>query len=373
MKNLKQTIAIVDDNPKNLQLLASLLNENNFKPVLFKSGDQLMEFLETSLPNLILLDIMMPDKNGYQVANEIKEQKFYTDIPIIFITAKTDVNDIVKGFEAGAVDYISKPFNKHELLARISTHLELNAARKELIELSAMKEKMFSLVVHDLRSPFNAIMGFSDIIVNEYEDLTKTEIVEIAANIYKSSKGAIGLIENLMEWAKIQLNKISFKPEEINLYESIENTIDLSKLYSKKKQILIEENIPQDIKIYTDKNLLNTVIRNLLSNAIKFTSQEGQIKITAKKVNEHVELSVKDSGIGISEENIQKLFKENEYYTTKGTSNEKGSGIGLFLCKNLIKKLSGDIWVNSQPGEGSEFVFTLPISKINYHSEETMV
>jgi ligand-binding sensor domain-containing protein/signal transduction histidine kinase len=231
---------------------------------------------------------------------------------------------------------------------------------QELKELNVTKDKFFSIIGHDLGNQFNIIIGFSEVLVSDFKNLDSRKIENHLANIYNSSRLAHELLENLLTWAKIQTKTIKYNPEEFDVQSRILDTIDLLEGASAKKNIKIKVATRDKILVYADVNMFSTVIRNLMANAIKFSHEQGLIVIKIEEKDAFCEISVKDNGVGISEENIQKIFRIDSNHSTHGTNGEKGTGLGLILCKEFIEKHNGKIWVESVVGEGSKFIFTLP-------------
>ena len=237
----------------------------------------------------------------------------------------------------------------------------LNETNKELNQINAEKDKFFSIIAHDLKSPFNAIIGFSDILVVQVEKNNLEKIKEFAGIIQQSSHRAMELLMNLMEWSQSQTGRMNFSQVNINLAELIDEAVLLLNDSAVQKLITIGKNLPLSMAVYADKAMISIVFRNLISNAIKFTKLDGNIVISASENQNEVTISVKDSGVGISKDRIEKLFSLDESYSTTGTNKEKGTGLGLILCKDFVEKHNGKIWVESKIGEGSQFKFTLPL------------
>ena len=230
----------------------------------------------------------------------------------------------------------------------------------ELKDLNNTKDKFFSIIAHDLRNPFNAIMSFAEMLYEEYDSFTDEERKDFIHNIKEASDSTYKLLQNLLEWSRAQTGKISFNPEEFQLQTIIEETISLVKSQSDKKSIKINMSIKDSTIVYADKNMVRTILRNLITNAIKFTHKGGEIKIYDLSSKDFVKIHIKDSGIGIEEENISKLFKLDQKYRMNGTENEMGTGLGLIICKELVEINGGSIWVESEKEKGSSFIFTLP-------------
>jgi signal transduction histidine kinase len=230
----------------------------------------------------------------------------------------------------------------------------------ELKEANSTKDKFFSIVAHDLKNPFNSLLVLSEILLDDYETLTDDERKQFIYQIKFSAKNTYSLLQNLLEWASSQSNKTSTVKENINLADLTSEAVTLLKPIAKNKKIIMNSDVSNEIYAYADRNMVSTVILNLLTNAVKFTPQKGLVEIRSYEKNNHVEIVVTDSGIGISDDNQKKLFRLDEKFQTDGTDKEKGTGLGLVLCKEFIEKNNGEIWVKSKEGEGSRFYFSLP-------------
>jgi len=239
----------------------------------------------------------------------------------------------------------------------------INENEIQLRELNATKDKLFSIIAHDLRSPFNGILGFSELLIENIKDFELVESEKYLGIINSSAKNTLNLLDNLLNWAKSQTGQIAFKPKKIILASIISETLELSQAIAIGKGISLAHKEPDDMEAYADKNMLKIVLRNLISNAIKFTKSGGNISVLAKTNQNHVEIAISDNGIGMNEETINKLFSIETNKTTIGTENETGSGLGLILCKELVEKQGGKIWVESELGKGSVFKFSLPMNK----------
>lgn len=243
---------------------------------------------------------------------------------------------------------------------------ELKEQTTKLNEINATKDKLFSIIAHDLRNPFNSIIGFSELLKTEINDLKQNEIVEYAALINNSAYQTLQLLDNLLDWSRMQQGKIIFSPAQLNLALETERVFQLIGDSAAKKNIRLLNEIPAEISMYADNDMLRAILRNLLSNAVKFTRPGGTVKVLAKQTNEDTRVIVRDNGIGISDENIGKLFNAATNFTIRGTQNETGTGLGLLLCKDFIEKHGGSIWVKSEVDKGSEFLFSIPRKNITH-------
>jgi signal transduction histidine kinase len=233
-------------------------------------------------------------------------------------------------------------------------------SEKKLTELNATKDKLFSIIAHDLRSPFSSILGFSELLIKN-TDPGKTK--QFSEMIHLSAKGAFELLETLLTWARLQSGTITSQPEHLQLYPLVKGILDLLRNQAELKSITLVNDITQDISVYSDSNMINTVIRNLLTNAIKYTGTNGEVAISGKRMQDFIEITVSDNGIGISQEDLDKLFKIEHKVSSPGTNNEQGTGLGLILCKEFVEQNKGKIWVESELGKGSRFRFTLPVTQ----------
>jgi PAS domain S-box-containing protein len=243
---------------------------------------------------------------------------------------------------------------------RKKSEAEIKIKNEELELLNSTKDKFFSIIAHDLKSPFNSIMGFSEILAEQVSENNLKGIAKYAGIIFNSSKRAVGLLMNLMEWSRSQTGRMEFVPDTIEIVDFISENIIMFDEIARQKSIVIKKDLPLHAAVFADQDMINTVMRNLLSNAIKFTKPGGEILISINQNPNEITVSVKDSGIGISADRIEKLFRIDENYSTPGTNNEIGTGLGLILCKEFIEKHGGRIWAESVLGSGSTFSFTLP-------------
>lgn len=234
----------------------------------------------------------------------------------------------------------------------------------ELKELIASKDKFFSIVAHDLKSPFTALLGYSEVMANEYKEMSIEELGEFACNMNDVAKKTYSLLENLLEWSRIQTGRMKYNPENLVLYQISQQVIDLFYDNAKKKGVTLRNRSNPLNEIYADLNMVFTILRNLVSNAIKFAKDGDEVMIISKDNGNFIEVSVKDTGVGMKQEDIDKLFRIDVHHSEIGTEQEKGTGLGLILCKELVEKNGGKIWVESKINVGSEFFFTLPKAKL---------
>lgn len=363
------TILIVDDNKKNLQVLGNILVGEAHKVAMALDGPTALQLADKLLPDLIVLDIMMPGMDGYEVCQILKKTEKLKEIPVIFLTAKIDVEDIVNAFHVGGVDYVTKPFKKEELLARINNQLQLvNHKRKieeqarELMEANQFKNRMFSIIGHDLRGSIGMLKMSLDMILTEPDEHGDNSNKNILLSLSSSTEATYNLLENLLFWGKSESGRLIANKETIDIVLLVNQAINLLNLNILQKNISIVNNIPDKTKAMGDVQMIQTVFRNLLSNAIKFTPNNGTIVLSTIIENDKITIAVSDNGVGIPAEDLKNLFGTDNQIRTKGTNDEPGSGLGLILCKDFIIRNNGELNVESTPGKGSTFSFTLPAS-----------
>lgn len=364
-------ILIVDDVMSNVLLLKVLLTNEKFAIATASNGRQALEQVEKENPDLVLLDVMMPDMSGFEVAQHLKSNPNTADIPIIFLTALNSTADIVKGFQVGANDFISKPFNKEELIIRVTHQISLVAAKRlilskteELQRTIAGRDKLYSVIAHDLRSPMGSIkIVLNMLILNLPSEKIGAEMYELLTMANQTTEDVFSLLDNLLKWTKSQIGKLNVVYQDVDLVEVTDGVIEIFSMVASLKKIRIREMKPEKMMVNADIDMLKTVVRNLLSNAIKFGKENSEVLVKMEEVDGMAVVSVQDYGCGISEEGQKKLLHTDTHFSTFGTNNEEGSGLGLLLCKDFVVKNGGKLWFTSKEGEGSIFSFSIPVKK----------
>lgn len=364
-------ILIVDDVMSNVLLLKVLLTNEKFAIATASNGRQALEQVEKENPDLVLLDVMMPDMSGFEVAQHLKSNPNTADIPIIFLTALNSTADIVKGFQVGANDFISKPFNKEELIIRVTHQISLVAAKRlilskteELQRTIAGRDKLYSVIAHDLRSPMGSIkMVLNMLILNLPSEKIGAEMYELLTMANQTTEDVFSLLDNLLKWTKSQIGKLNVVYQDVDLVEVTDGVIEIFSMVASLKKIRIREMKLEKMMVNADIDMLKTVVRNLLSNAIKFSKENSEVLVKMEEVDGMAVVSVQDYGCGISEEGQKKLLHTDTHFSTFGTNNEEGSGLGLLLCKDFVVKNGGKLWFTSKEGEGSIFSFSIPVKK----------
>ncbi len=334
---------IIVTNTKNNFIQMNKAAENIFSRR-FKEGENIEEILNQFLPQLKLDDF---EKTQVSNSNVSIDQYWY-EIKL----------SPIKNFRG---NYIGKIFIFRDITDRKKSEEALKASEKHLRELNEIKNRFFSILSHDLRGPFSGIMGFIDILQEDFNELSDEEKLEFVVQLNQTIKVVYQLLEDLLQWSRLNMDSFKAEIKSINIFDEVEKTFDLLKHNAQKKRIgLINEINPQYIAL-GDSSMIKLLLRNLISNAIKFSKPGGNIKLSSKIINSSLEVSVIDSGVGIPPEVVPNLFRLDIKYSTPGTADEIGSGIGLVLCKDILDKLNGKIWVASELGRGSTFSFTLPL------------
>ncbi len=398
--NLKEhTVLVVDDEEHNLITLSDLLKQE-YNILTATGGAEALEMIKQyKYPDrihLIISDQRMPGMLGVDFLEQT--------IPLLprairmILTGFTDIEVMIASInQAHIYKFILKPFNQEEIQLTIkraleaytleahnlelveeltklnmeldqkvqSRTLQLEEALEELKALNAAKDKFYSIVAHDISNAFTSLLLSGELLSTQlavYDPPTTQKMVD---QIFDATKRLFRLFENLLDWAKIQMGRIESHPDFHDLYPLAEEVIGILSDNAKQKDIALCNEIPEQTMVYADHNITNTVMRNLLSNAIKFTHPNGKIRIFSEDMDNMVALSVQDDGVGIDAESLEFLFRIDKSVSTPGTKKERGTGLGLILCKELVEKNGGKIWVESQPNQGSKFSFTLPKDKQN--------
>jgi len=350
-------IMIIDDTPQNLQLIGTALNSRGYDVELASGGERAIEQVKKSLPDLILLDVMMPEIDGFELCRRFHLIPETKEIPVIFISARSSTNDVVTGLGYGAVDYITKPINLTELFARIKTHLELKANRDELRRahdtirrISEDRRELLHILCHDLANPVHSIITCLSIAQNKPEfldDDTRAEMLKVA----KYSMDVINLVRELrsLEDRKNRLNI-----EAVKLCEAISDATSILQTKLSEKKIKLDVNIPERFEVFAERtSLVNSIINNLLTNSIKFSLPESTIKIHAEDHEKHISLFVSDPGIGVPPEMVGDIFNLGTHSSRIGTHGESGTGYGLPLVQKFMQAYGGTVELDSKSIENS--------------------
>ncbi len=386
--SIQGMIMIVDDNPQNLHVLEKLLKENsyNVRPAL--SGTAALNAMKSIRPDLILLDIRMPEPDGYEVCRRIRADENLRNIPVIFISAMDAVEDKIKGFEAGGLDYITKPFQKEEVLARVRTHMTLKKAEDVLkrsneeleklvtqrtAELAKAKEKaelankarteFLSNMSHEIRTPLNAIIGFTNLLDEMIQDKKQKDILTIIAS---AGNSLLLIMNDILDLARIEAGRMDINCNRVNLHNVFRQIENIFAARAAEKKLNMTFSVSEKIREYilTDEIRLRQCLFNIVGNAVKFTAQ-GYVRVSADLVpsaqnseKSDLRICVEDSGIGIPIESHKKIFEAFQQHDGGITRKFGGTGIGLTIAKRMVEMMNGEISLQSEPDKGSTFTIT---------------
>jgi signal transduction histidine kinase len=375
--NSKARIMVVEDESVVGFDLKRILSNLQYDVVgIIRTGEEAFVKAFEQKPDLILMDIMLNGKmNGIETAEEIKKDM---DVPIIFLTAYADNNTLQSAKLTEPYGYILKPFEDKSLQSAIEIALykhKMESKLKEserrykmlaaqLKEINEAKDNFFSILSHDLRAPFDSILGFSEILKNEFNDLSDSEKELYIDSLYEASRHVYNLLNNLLQYSRFQLGNVEFNPKKIILKEIVEKNVSILKNMAMKKGIHIGIESLENMVVYADEDMLNSILVNLISNGIKFTKRGGEVCISAWKSGKFIEITIRDNGIGMDEDTLYKLFNLNIKKSRPGTENETGTGLGLFITQKYVEKNGGSLDAVSQLNKGTSFTFTLPSQPI---------
>ena len=364
------TILIVDDNQTNIILLQAILKRAKYNTVSATNGADALRIMQEMHPDLVLLDIMMPEMDGYEVARRKDEIEDIQSIPFLFVTALSDTNSMVKGFKAGCSDFITKPFNTEEILIRIHHQIInvenrriINSKNEELKSLIRNRDKLYAVVAHDLRSPLGTIKSVLDILdENLNSEIIGFELYDLLHATTESADELFGLLENLLFWTRTQMGKLIFQPKEIKITDAVTDAIKATSSMSNIHRIDISySDNTGNATVLADKNMITTVIRNILVNAIKFSDEDSSIEIETQIVDNQLSCSITDHGCGMDDE-VKQALQQQISITTTGKHQEEGTGLGLTLCREFIRAHNGNLSFESEMNVGTTFTFTIPLS-----------
>lgn len=363
----KGNVLLVDDTLDNLRLLSSILSDQGYKVRSVIRGSMALTAVQASPPELILLDITMPEMSGYEVCQRLKQDPKTAEIPVIFISALDDILDKVRAFGVGGVDYISKPFHLEEVLARVNTHITLSRQRQalqqqkqEIANLSQLKDRLLSTVSHDLKSPLTVILGLSKLMQAALELGDLTQQREMLARIQASGEKMLNLVTDLLDLSRIE-EGMQLELEPVDLVTLLQHQILDIEFSARQKQISIRVLLPdQPLRVQADTRRIEQVLGNLLSNAIKYTPSQGQITISTEVTPPWVKVHVQDTGFGIPANALERIFDRFYRVDLPQHQQETGTGLGLAIAKEIMTQHKGDLTVSSKLGQGSTFTLALP-------------
>ena len=350
------TILIVDDEPQNIQVVGTMLAAFGYDFMIAKDGAQAIERMEAKTPDLVLLDLYMPEMNGFEVCEKLREIDGMDDVPVIFLSADNDKNTIVKALESGGVDYVTKPFNKAELLARVRTHLELKNTRDECSDLLTKTEEYLEVMAHDLKNWVGSA-SFSAQLLESMKDLPENA-TKVAKTISESTGKSLDFIEEFLANARASRTELDLDIRPVDLTQLCQTSHRLCTSLAQRKDIDLKLSLPgENVVVKSDRDAVDRILENLLSNAIKFSPPGTTVSLTLS--DSPVEIVVKDEGPGFSEEDREKIFEPYVRLSAKPTGDEVSTGLGLSIVKHLTDHLAAELEIRN-PETGAEIALRFP-------------
>jgi len=359
-------VIVVDDTPANLQLLTGMLKERGYKVRPVPSGKLALQAAKNDPPDLILLDIMMPEMAGYEVCERLKADETLREIPIIFISALNETMDKVRAFGVGGVDYVTKPFQFEEVQARVSTHLELQRQRRELKEnyekllrLEELRDNLVHMIVHDLRNPLQGISGFLDLALTLEKETLTEDGLEYLQTAKRSTTEVIDMVNAVLDVSKMEAGEMKLRLAECDLVRIAADLMSGMQSLKEAREMILDAP-PAPVTVVADGDLILRVIQNLLGNALKFTPSDGWIRLGIEPDENRVCVKVRDNGPGIPAEYRERIFEKFGQVEARANRQKYSTGLGLTFCKLAVEAHGGSIGVESEVGKGSAFWFVLP-------------
>lgn len=368
INNADYTVLVVDDIQDNVTLLDAFLRRAGFKVVSASNGKDALEWLQKEDVDVMLLDIMMPEMDGFEVLRRLQQDPVHRDLPVIVVTALGGQDDIAHAFNLGASDFITKPIMYQNLITRVSHQLRyavvVNTIRQQSEQLRrtiGVRDRMYSVIAHDLRSPIGTMKMIFEVLLDQLpvEKVGEDARAFLVDGSYVSEQTFM-LLDNLLKWTKSQLDRFEAALQDVPLRETVIFSSYIFKYMAQAKSVTIEYDIPESLTVRCDVEMLKTVVRNMLSNALKFSKENSVINVRANDVGDGtVRLDFIDHGVGMTSDQVAKFNSAEPLKSTYGTSNEEGSGLGLMLCRELVGKFGGALTVVSKEGEGTTFSLTM--------------
>ena len=360
-------ILVVDDTPINLHLLTGVLQDRGYSVRPVSSGEAALQAARAAAPDLVLLDIDMPGMDGFQICEHLKADPTLADVPVIFISALTEVLDKVRAFSLGGIDYITKPFQAEEVHARVATHLELRRQRRELQqsydrlqELERLRDGLVHMVIHDLRSPLTALVGYLELLELEAGGALSPTARSNLRRARDASGKMIGLVGSVLDVSRMEEGKLTPELHACDMGDLARQVTDSLRSLARDRSLSVERT-PQPVMALADRDLVSRVLENLLSNALKLTPPGGAVRVGVERRDDEVEIAVHDDGPGVPPELRERIFDKFAQVEARARGSRfPSSGLGLTFCKLAVEAHGGRIGAESKEGGGSRFWFTLP-------------
>ena len=365
---LSGTVLVVDDTPGNLRVLVESLSNRGLKVLVATDGKSAIERATYGQPDLILLDVIMPGIDGFETCRIFKEKPETRDIPVIFMTALSDTSQKVKAFEVGAVDYVTKPFEEEELIARVDAHLTIRQLQADLLrrnhqleELNQLKNEFLGMAAHDIRNPLTTILAASELLEMTAANTTPEKLTKMSQQIQSAGNRVQTLLTNLLDVNAIDSGARHINIQPIDVASVLEQTATRHETSAQDKDIRLMQDLePNGDCILADNTAIGQILDNLVSNAIKYSEPHKTVWITSQRSQKRISVSVRDEGPGLSKEDLGKMFKKFARLTPRPTAGETSTGLGLWIVKELVQSMQGTIRCESVLGQGTSFIVDFP-------------
>jgi len=358
-------ILVVDDQPANIQIVGAVLGKLGCEIIPASDGTTALKRAALRMPDLILLDLLMPGMNGCEVCLQLKLNPDWKDIPVIFLSAADDKDLIVRALNSGGVDYITKPFNQAELISRVRTQLALKTARDQLKQLAEDKDELLGLLAHDLKNYLGGINMSADLMSRQIKHFNDERLTQLTDNMIRSSALAMAFVKEFLANSATD-HGFTLKLTAVNLTEIATAAVEQYQEAARRKKIIIQTDFPAEAVIaQADFSALDQVFDNLISNALKFSSSDKQIFISVRAVDNRAEYVIRDEGPGFTVEDKSKMFRRYGRLSARPTGGEPSTGLGLSIVRKLVQAMNGELLCESNPGQGAAFIIHLPLSVSN--------
>ena len=352
-------ILVVDDQPANIQIVGAVLGNLGHEIIPASDGPTALKRVSLRLPDLILLDLLMPGMNGCEVCLQLKLNPDWKEIPVIFLSAADDKDLIVRALDAGGVDYITKPFNQAELISRVRTQLALKIARDQLKQLAEDKDELLGILAHDLKNYLGGINMSAELMGRQIERLKDERLTQLSENMIRSSSSAMAFVKEFLANSATD-HGFTLKPSAVNLTAATAAAIEQHVEMARRKKIKIESQLPAaTLMVPADIFALDQVLDNLLSNALKFSPSEKTVFVTVRSTPSHAECIIRDEGPGFTAEDKTRMFRRYGRLSARPTGGEPSTGLGLSIVRKLIRAMGGELGFESTAGNGSTFIIRL--------------
>lgn len=356
-------ILVVDDEPKNIQVVGPLLLRQGHEVIAAGSGEEALAKLRTARPDLILLDVMMPGMTGFELCHRLREQPEWRNIPVIFLSAATDKSFIMEAFEAGAVDYVTKPFHGPELISRVQVHVNLQNTRKRLASTIEERNRLLEVVAHDLKNPLGGIQ-FAAAMLTENPELERSRQEALVESIADSAKRSLEIVGSLLQTRQIEEAKVTLGYATLCLREYASQAVRSFAQYERTKQIAISLKSSEDrIPILADRRSLLCALENLISNAVKFSPRQSLVQVEIFRSGDKGVFTIDDEGPGIRDDERHQMFRKFTRLSARPTGNEVSTGLGLHIVHELVTAMGGTVRYERGPRDGACFVLELPLAE----------